>query len=211
LLESSNFSSWVYSRYFLEHRDGLENVVVCGTAMIPYAVRRTERMVNIYSDVLNLPFGGVPGEEIDRAMNVLLQLYDSARPAETVLDSTLIHATSINNTVPCILNAGAIENRISEQFIMHIEGMSDPVFNVVEAPDQDIALGKNSGISPPHFPQAAGDKPEEFDGKSIYPLSVDWLDETWGPNSPMIDTRYMHEAVGLGATFLSSLDDYFRT
>jgi len=181
-------------------------VRVAETSTLHYAVRLTEPgRVRVF---LKLKAGNLlaalPKQHTAAILDLISDVYPSMEPAESVLQTSLQNANPIIHPAVTLSNAARIE-MTGGDFLFYEEGVSDSVGRLIEALDRErIAIGEKLGIrilSDPEMGMRQGYMLENNYG-SGYRKAPGFL----GIGAQrQLDHRYLHEDVGYGLVFMSSL------
>jgi opine dehydrogenase len=182
------------------------SIRVAETSTLHYAVRLTEPAhIRVF---LKLKAGNLlaalPNSDTQAILDLVADVYPSLEPAESVLQTSLQNANPIIHPAVTLCNAARIE-MTGGDFLFYEEGVSDSVGRLIEALDKErIAIGARLGIDV---------LPDPVMGmRQGYMLADDYgqaYREAPGflgiGAQPQLDHRYLHEDVGYGLVFMSSL------
>jgi len=183
-----------------------DSIRVAETSTLHYAVRLTEPgTVHVF---LKLKAGNLlaalPGKHTSDILDLIIDVYPSMEPAESVLQTSLQNANPIIHPAVTLSNAARIETTGGD-FLFYEEGVSDSVGRLIEALDKErIAIGQELGLAilpDPEMGMRQGYMLEANYG-SGYRKAPGFL----GIGAqPQLDHRYLNEDVGYGLVFMSKL------
>jgi opine dehydrogenase len=183
-----------------------DSIRVAETSTLHYAVRLTEPgKVRVF---LKLKAGNLlaalPNTQTQDILQLIADVYPSMEPADNVLQTSLQNANPIIHPAVTLSNAARIE-MTGGDFLFYEDGVSDSVGRLIEALDKErIAIGEKLGVrilSDPELGMRQGYMLENNYG-SGYRKAPGFL----GIGAqPQLDHRYLHEDVGYGLVFMSSL------
>lgn len=183
-----------------------DSVRVAETSTLHYAVRLTEPgKIRVF---LKLKAGNLlaalPNTHTQEILQLIADVYPSMEPADSVLQTSLQNANPIIHPAVTLSNAARIE-MTGGDFLFYEDGVSDSVGRLIEALDKErIAIGEKLGItilSDPEMGMRQGYMLENNYGAG-YRKAPGFL----GIGAqPQLDHRYLHEDVGYGLVFMSSL------
>ncbi|KXA97047.1 hypothetical protein AKJ38_02035 [candidate division MSBL1 archaeon SCGC-AAA259I14] len=205
-----NFGSYIFSKRWKEKRGSLEDITFAETPTLPYVTRRSgENEATINLDAVDLPLGAFPGNATDSAYQVFSSFYSSTRMAKDALDAALNNSNVGVNAVPTVLNAGAIESDEIKNFNIHRQGVSNSVYKVIMDSDEErVAIRRELNYGPPDFTQDDYYQGDESEGEHFYGKGAHdalFSADTFKEDPPSLDSRYVHEDIGIAAVFFSSL------
>jgi opine dehydrogenase len=182
------------------------SIKVAETSTLHYAVRLTKPgHVRVF---LKLKAGNLlaalPNTDTREILDLIADVYPSMEPANSVLQTSLQNANPIIHPAVTLSNAARIE-MTGGDFLFYEEGVSDSVGRLIEALDKErIAIGKKLGITilpDPEMGMRQGYMLDNNYGES-YRKAPGFL----GIGAqPQLDHRYLHEDVGYGLVFMSTL------
>ena len=183
-----------------------DSIRVAETSTLHYAVRLTEPgKIRVF---LKLKAGNLlaalPNTHTQEILQLIADVYPSMEPADNVLQTSLQNANPIIHPAVTLSNAARIE-MTGGDFLFYEDGVSDSVGRLIEALDKErIAIGEKLGITilpDPEIGMRQGYMLENNYG-SGYRKAPGFL----GIGAqPQLDHRYLHEDVGYGLVFMSSL------
>jgi opine dehydrogenase len=183
-----------------------ESIRLAETSTLHYAVRLTEPgKIRVF---LKLKAGnllaGLPNSHTKGILQLIADVYPSMEPAGNVLQTSLQNANPIIHPAVTLSNAARIE-MTGGDFLFYEEGVGNSVGRLIEALDMErIAIGEKLGITilpDPEMGMRQGYMLENNYG-SGYRKAPGFL----GIGAqPQLDHRYLHEDVGYGLVFMSSL------
>ena len=183
-----------------------DSIRVAETSTLHYAVRLTEPgKIRVF---LKLKAGNLlaalPNTHTREILQLIADVYPTMEPADSVLQTSLQNANPIIHPAVTLSNAARIE-MTGGDFLFYEDGVSDSVGRLIEALDKErIAIGEKLGItilSDPEMGMRQGYMLENNYG-SGYRKAPGFL----GIGAqPQLDHRYLHEDVGYGLVFMSSL------
>lgn len=183
-----------------------ESIRLAETSTLHYAVRLTEPgKISVF---LKLKAGnllaGLPNRHTQAILELVSDVYPSMEPASTVLQTSLQNANPIIHPAVTLSNAARIE-MTGGDFLFYEEGVSNSVGRLIEALDKErIAIGEKLEIlvlPDPEMGMRQGYMLENNYG-SGYRKAPGFL----GIGAQQqLDHRYLHEDVGYGLVFMSSL------
>jgi opine dehydrogenase len=183
-----------------------DSIRLAETSTLHYAVRLTEPgKVRVF---LKLKAGNLlaalPNTHTQEILQLIADVYPSMEPAGNVLQTSLQNANPIIHPAVTLSNAARIE-MTGGDFLFYEEGVSDSVGRLIEALDLErIAIGQKLGITilpDPEMGMRQGYMLENNYG-SGYRKAPGFLGI--GAQA-QLDHRYLHEDVGYGLVFMSSL------
>ena len=183
-----------------------DSIRVAETSTLHYAVRLTEPgHIRVF---LKLKAGNLlaalPGGHTDDILAMIADVYPGMEPASNVLQTSLQNANPIIHPAVTLSNAARIE-MTGGDFLFYEEGVSDSVGRLIEALDNErIAIGAKLGLSI---------LPDPVMGMRQGYMLADNYGEAYrkAPGflgigaQPQLDHRYLHEDVGYGLVFMSTL------
>lgn len=185
-------------------RDG-DGVRLAETSTLHYAVRLTEPgHIRVF---LKLRAGNLlaalPASDTRGVLELIADVYPGMEAASGVLQTSLQNANPIIHPAVTLANAARIDS--GEGFLFYEEGVSDATGRLIEALDGErIAVGRALGLTVVPDPVLGM--------RQGYMLADDYgaaYREAPGFRGigaqPQLDHRYLHEDVGYGLVFLSSL------
>ena len=185
-----------------------DTVRVAETSTLHYAVRLTEPgHIRVF---LKLKAGNLlaalPGSNTQPILDLIADVYPSMEAADSVLQTSLQNANPIIHPSVTLSNAARIE-MTGGDFLFYEEGVSDSVGRLIEALDEErIAIGQRLGITvlpDPEMGMRQGYMLADNYGQA-YREAPGFL----GIGAqPELDHRYLHEDVGYGLVFMSSLGE----
>jgi opine dehydrogenase len=183
-----------------------DSILLAETSTLHYAVRLTEPgKIRVF---LKLKAGNLlaalPNSRTQEILTLIADVYPSMEPAGSVLQTSLQNANPIIHPAVTLSNAARIE-MTGGDFLFYEDGVSDSVGRLIEALDKErIAIGEKLGITilpDPEMGMRQGYMLENNYG-SGYRKAPGFL----GIGAqPKLDHRYLHEDVGYGLVFMSSL------
>lgn len=183
-----------------------DSIRVAETSTLHYAVRLIEPgKIRVF---LKLKAGNLlaalPNTHTQEILQLIADVYPSMEPADSVLQTSLQNANPIIHPAVTLSNAARIE-MTGGDFLFYEDGVSDSVGRLIEALDNErIAIGEKLGITvlpDPEIGMRQGYMLENNYG-SGYRKAPGFL----GIGAqPQLDHRYLHEDVGYGLVFMSSL------
>jgi opine dehydrogenase len=183
-----------------------DSILLAETSTLHYAVRLTEPgKIRVF---LKLKAGNLlaalPNSRTQEILTLVADVYPSMEPAGSVLQTSLQNANPIIHPAVTLSNAARIE-MTGGDFLFYEDGVSDSVGRLIEALDKErIAIGAKLGITvlpDPEMGMRQGYMLENNYG-SGYRKAPGFL----GIGAqPKLDHRYLHEDVGYGLVFMSSL------
>ncbi len=183
-----------------------DTVRVAETSTLHYAVRLTEPgKIRVF---LKLKAGNLlaalPGTHTTDILKLISDVYPSMEAADSVLQTSLQNANPIIHPSVTLSNAARIE-MTGGNFLFYEEGVSDSVGRLIEALDKErIAIGKALGITiltDPEMGMRQGYMLENNYG-SGYRKAPGFKGIS---AQPQLNHRYLHEDVGYGLVFMSTL------
>ncbi len=183
-----------------------DSIRVAETSTLHYAVRLLEPgKIRVF---LKLKAGNLlaalPGTHTRDILKLISDVYPSMEPATSVLQTSLQNANPIIHPSVTLSNAARIE-MTGGNFLFYEEGVSDSVGRLIEALDKErIAIGNALGItvlSDPEMGMRQGYMLEDNYG-SGYRNAPGF--KGIGAQ-PQLNHRYLHEDVGYGLVFMSTL------
>lgn len=208
-----NAGSVPFRRAVDERADPPADVVVAETPTLPYVTRTSgPAEVTVNLDAVRLPVGAFPGEDTDRAVAPMADLYpEAAMPAADALDAALNNSNACVNATPTVLNAGAIESG-EFAFNVHRQGVTESVLRVVVALDGErVRIREALGYGEPHFTQEEYYLPGTETGEHFYGANARealTAADTFSEDPPSLDDRYVHEDVRIATVLLASLGEH---
>lgn len=181
------------------------SVRVAETHTLHYAVRlASPGRVHVF---LKLKAGNLlaalPGKDNRDILDLIADVYPGMEPAHNVIQTSLQNANPVIHPAVSLCNSARIEG--VGDFLFYEEGVTDSVGRIIQAVDEErIAIGKRIGIrvlSDPEMGIKQGYMLENNYG-SAYRKAPGFLGITAQPD---LNHRYIHEDVGYGLVFMSSL------
>ena len=183
-----------------------DTIRVAETSTLHYAVRLTEPgHIRVF---LKLKAGNLlaalPSKHTDDILALVADVYPGMEPAVNVLQTSLQNANPIIHPAVTLSNAARIE-MTGGDFLFYEQGVSDSVGRLIEALDNErIAIGEKLGLTilpDPVMGMRQGYMLAENYGEA-YRTAPGFL----GIGAqPQLDHRYLHEDVGYGLVFMSTL------
>ncbi len=182
------------------------SVRVAETSTLHYAVRLTEPgHIRVF---LKLKAGNLlaalPNGDTEAILDLVGDVYPSMEAAKSVLQTSLQNANPIIHPAVTLCNAARIE-MTGGDFLFYEEGVSDSVGRLIEALDKErIAIGQSLGIK--LLPDPAMGMRQGYMLADNYGQAYREAPGFLGIGAqPQLDHRYLHEDVGYGLVFMSSL------
>jgi opine dehydrogenase len=183
-----------------------ESVRVAETSTLHYAVRLIEPgKIRVF---LKLKAGNLlaalPGSHTGAILDYIADVYPSMEAADSVLQTSLQNANPIIHPAVTLSNAARIE-LTGGDFLFYEEGVSDSVGRLIEALDLErIAMGKKLGLEV--LPDPVMGMRQGYMLEANYGSAYREAPGFRGiAAQPQLNHRYLHEDVGYGLVFMSTL------
>ncbi|MDM8533256.1 NAD/NADP octopine/nopaline dehydrogenase family protein [Clostridiaceae bacterium HSG29] len=202
---SSCVGSFVFKKALgLDFKD--ESVIIAETSTLPYAVRIIgDAKIAVYNRLKGGYFiAALPTKYTQEIFELLVPVFDTMKPAENVLKTTLQNANPVIHPAVTLLNSALIE-RTQGDFLFYEEGITPAVGNLMKAVDDErISIGKKLGVEIISDPVLGMEQGYMMD--SSYDIGYSKAPGFKGIKAQSkLDYRYFNEDAGYGLVFLIDL------